>query len=123
LNHTLEVHIHGVREFERLEVRERYDGCRWAEVFDFLELAHDLGAHYTTVLIHQLNGSPLSVVCHTVAHQHIELAFVVLDGQHHGHRLSYLHNARHFRGPGPLADLDLHPALQVVAQKVGRDRV
>jgi len=123
LNHTLEVHIHGVREFERLEVRERYDGCRWAEVFDLLELAHDLGAHYTAVLIHQLNGSPLSVVCHAVAHQHIELALVVLDGQHHGHRLSYLHNARHFRGPGSLADLDLHPALQVVAQKVGRDRV
>ena len=55
---------------------------------------------------------------HAVAHQHVELLLVVLDGQHHGHCLADLDEAGHLAGPGSLSDLDLHPAADIVSGKV-----
>jgi len=111
LYHTLEVHVHRVRELERLEVRERHDGRGRAEVLDLLELIHDLRPDHAPVVIDQLDGRPLAVVRHAVPHQHVELVLFVFDGQHHGHRLADLHDARHLRRPRAFAHLDLHPTL------------
>jgi hypothetical protein len=84
---------------------------------------HDLGPDDAAVLIDQLNGRPFAVVGHAIPDQHVELVLVVLDGQYHRHCLPDLDDARHLGGPGSLPDLDLHPALEVVAEKVGGDRV
>lgn len=42
LNHALEVDVHAVGEFERLEVGEANDGCARAEVLDLLEPAEEM---------------------------------------------------------------------------------
>jgi hypothetical protein len=75
------------------------------------------------MLINQLNWRPLAIVSNTVPDQHIEFVLVVLDGQHHGHSLSDLYDARNFRSPWTLAYLNLHPALKVVSEEVGRHGV
>ena len=59
----------------------------------------------------------------TVADQHVEFVLVVFDGQHHRHGLSNLNNAADFGSPRSLADLDLHPALEVITEEVGSDGV
>lgn len=123
LDDALEVHVHRVGELERLEVSERHDGRGRPEVLDFLELVHDLRPDDATVVVDQLYGRSLAVVRHAVAHQHVELVLLVLDGQNHGHGLPDLHDARNLRRPRSLAHLDLHPTLQVVAEEVGGDRV
>lgn len=123
LYHALEVHVHRVGELECLEVRERYDGRRRAEVLDLLELVHDLRSDHATVVVDQLYGRSLAVVRHAVPHQHVELVLLVLDGQHHGHGLADLHDTGHLGRPRAFAHLDLHPTLQVVAEEIGRDRV
>uniref|UniRef100_A0A2M4D382 Putative secreted protein n=1 Tax=Anopheles darlingi TaxID=43151 RepID=A0A2M4D382_ANODA len=119
LDRTLEVHLHRVRELEGLEVgvRQYRGGC--TEVFDLGEARHQLRARHATTLIDQLDRCPLAIVRHTVAHQHIELAVVVLDREHHRHGLTDLHQTRHLRRPRTLTDLDLHPATDVVTGKVG----
>lgn len=58
-----------------------------------------------------------------VTDQHVEFVLVVLDGQHHRHGLTDLDNAADFGSPGALADLDLHPALEVITEEVGCDGV
>lgn len=123
LDDALEVHVHRVGELERLEVGERHDGRGRSEVLDLLELVHDLGPDDATVVVDQLYGRPFAVVRHAVAHQHVELVLLVFNGQHHGHGLPDFHYPRHFGRPRSLAHLDLHPALQVVAQEVGSDSV
>lgn len=80
LDDALEVHVHRVGELERLEVGERHDGRGRPEVLDLLELVHDLRPDDATVMVDQLYGRPLSVVRHAVAHQHVELVLLVLDG-------------------------------------------
>lgn len=70
-----------------------------------------------------MDGRAFTVVRHAVTHQHVKFVFVVFDGQHHGHGLADFHDAGHFGGPRSLAHLNLHPALQVVAEEVGGDRV
>ena len=56
----------------------------------------------------------------TVADKHVELVLVVLDPENHGHRLTNLHDSGDLARPGPLAHLDLHPALKVVSEEVCR---
>lgn len=58
-----------------------------------------------------------------VADEHVELVLVVLDGEDHGHGLSDLDDPAHFARPRALAHLDLHPALEVITQEVGRHGV
>jgi len=123
LDYALEVHVHRVGELKRLEVRERHDGRGRPEVLDLLELIHDLRPDDATVVVDQLYGRSLAVVRHAVAHQHVKLVLLVLDGQNHGHCLPDLYDARHLGCPRSLAHLDLHPALQVVAEEVSGDRV
>lgn len=57
----------------------------------------------------------------TIPHQHVELVLVVFDSQYHRHGLTDLDDAGHLAGPRTLADLYLHPTLQVVAEEVGGD--
>ena len=45
-------------------------------------------------------------------------ALVVLDGEHHGHSLADLDKSADLAGPRPLANLDLHPAANVVSSEV-----
>lgn len=59
----------------------------------------------------------------TISHQHVKFILVILDSQNHCHGLANLHDAGHLAGPWTLADLYLHPTLQVVAEKVGCDSV
>lgn len=80
---------------------------------------HNLWPDDATILIDQLNRRSLAVVGDAISHQHVKLILVVLDSQHHRHGLADLHDAGHFAGPRTLADLYLHPTLQVVAEKVG----
>lgn len=75
------------------------------------------------MLVDELNRRALSVMCHTVSHQHIEFVLVVFDRQHHCHRLTDLHNSADLGSPRTFADLDLHPTLKVVAQEVRGDSV
>ena len=70
-----------------------------------------------------LNGCSLAVVRDAVPDDHVELVLLVLDPKHHGHRLTDLDNPTHLARPRTFAGLNLHPALKVVAQEVGRDRV
>jgi len=84
---------------------------------------HDLWPDNATILIDQLNRCSFAIVGDAVSHQHIKLILVVLDSQHHCHSLADLHDAGHLAGPRTLANLYLHPTLQVVAEKVGCDSV
>lgn len=118
LDDALEVDVHGVGELEGLEVGEADDGRRRPEVFNLLELAHNLWSHDASVLVDELDRRALSIMRHAVSHKHVELVLVVLDGQNHRHRLSDLHNSADFRCPWAFADLDLHPALKIVAEEV-----
>jgi len=102
---ALEVNFHRVRELERLEVRVRQHGRACAEVLDLGKPGHEFAAGHATLLVHQLDGCPFSIVSHAVAHEHVELGVVVLDGQHHGHGLSDLHQPGDFGSPRSLADL------------------
>jgi hypothetical protein len=58
-----------------------------------------------TLLVHELDRSALTVVRHTVAHHHVELALVVLDPQHHRHRLPDLDDPAHLAGVRTFAHL------------------
>lgn len=60
---------------------------------------------------------------HAIADEHVEFAVVILDGQHHGHRLTDFDQAGHFRSPWSFADLDLHPASDVVAGEISANDV
>ena len=136
-----------------LEIGVGDDGGRLSEIAHFLEAAHNFGAGDAAELIHQLDGGAHSIVGDAVADQHVELVLVVLDSQDHGHRLADLDDAAHFRGPRTFAHLrkkwdesnkqpkknesnsfsmaridgatylNLHPALEVVAEEVGRHGV
>lgn len=106
-----------------LEVGVRDDWSGLAEIADLLETGHDLWPCNATILIDQLDGSAETVVGNAVADQHVELVLVVLDGEYHRHGLTDLDDAAHFAGPRTFAHLDLHPALQIVAQEVGRHGV
>merc|ERR1719507_2346928 len=120
LHHTLEVDIHGVWELEGLEVCVgEHIGSR-VKVFHFLERTHDLLSDHTALLINQLDWSSLSVVRNTVPHHHVKLVLVVLNPEHHGHRLSDLHDPAHLACIRTLANLYLHPASQVVTKEVRR---
>ena len=101
-----------------LEMGVREDGSGGAKVFDLGESGHEFGSSDAALLVHQLDGRPLAVVGHAVADEHVEFAVVVLDGQHHGHRLADLDQTRHFAGPRSLAHLDLHPAADVVSGEI-----
>jgi hypothetical protein len=118
LDRALEVDLHAVGKLERLEVGVGQDGSASAEVFDLGEARHELGASDATLLVDQLDGGALAVVRHAVAHQHVELAVVVFDGQHHRHGLADLDEAGDLAGPGTFAHLDLHPAADVVSGEV-----
>ena len=82
---------------------------------------HNLRPNNAPVLIHQLNRCPLAIVSDAVPHQHVKLVLVILDSQDHRHRLPYLHYTGHFAGPWPFTNLNLHPALQIVAKEIGGD--
>ena len=84
---------------------------------------HDLRPDNATILVNQLNGRPLAIMCHAVPHQHVKLVLVVLDSQHHRHSLTDLHDTGHLGRPWTLAHLDLHPTLQVVTQEVSSNGV
>jgi hypothetical protein len=60
---------------------------------------------------------------HTVADEHVEFAVVILDGQHHGHRLTDFDQTRDFGSPRSLSDLDLHPAADVVAGEISANDI
>ena len=60
---------------------------------------------------------------HTVPDNHVKLVLLILDTQNHGHGLANLDNATHFTGPRTFSRLDLHPALEIVAQEIGGDSV
>jgi len=62
-------------------------------------------------------------VSHAVAYEHVEFAVIIFNGEDHGHRLTDLDQARDFGSPGTFTDLDLHPATDVIAGKVGTDDV
>lgn len=99
LNRALEVNLHAIGEFERLEVGIRENGCRRAEVLDLGELAHQFGSRYAAALVHQLDGSSFAVVGKTVPDKHVEFVLLVLDGQNHGHSLADLDDSGHFASP------------------------
>lgn len=113
----------GLVVFFYLEVGVREDRCGRTEILDFRESGHEFRPCDAASLVDQLDGSPFAVVGHAVAYEHVEFAVVILDGQDHGHRLADLDQAGHFRSPRALADLDLHPAADVVAGKVSADHV
>lgn len=121
LDNALEVHVHRIRELEGLEVREAHHRSRRPEVFDLLELAHNLWSHDASVLVDELDRRPFAIMCNAISHQHVELVLIILDGQHHRHCLANLHDSADLTGPRSLADLDLHPTLQVVAEEVRGD--
>ena len=75
------------------------------------------------MLIDELNWRTFSIMCNAISHQHIEFVFIILDRQHHCHRLTDLHNAADFRGPWTFSDLNLHPTLEIVTQEVGGNSV
>ncbi len=104
-----------------MSVRE--DGSGRAKVLDLGEPRHELGSGDAASLVNELDGRPFAVVGHAVADEHVEFAVVVLDGQHHRHRLTDLDQSRHFGSPGSLSDLDLHPAADVVSGEIGSDDV
>ncbi len=148
-----------------LEVGVAEDVGSGVEVLYLLEGAHDLGPDHAALLVYQLDRGPekkkpprvnkqicslfsqicllpLSVVGDAIPDHHVELVFIVLDPEHHGHGLTDLDDSRHLRGVRTLSDLtekklsargmfsqipeahlDLHPAAEVVSQKVGGDRV
>ena len=118
LDDTLEVDIHGVRELKGLEVSVGHNWCRGTKVLDLLELGHYLGPGDAAQLIHQLDGCPLAIMSHTVPHQHVKLVLIILDAHDHGHGLTNLDYTRHLTGPGTLANLDLHPTLEIVSKEV-----
>ena len=132
LHHALEVDVHRVRELERLKHKHRtlpsslclpvvirlylevsvgqnIGGA--VEVLHFLEGRHNLLPHHAALLVHQLDGSALAVVSHTVPHHHVELVLVVLHAEHHGHGLTYLDYSADFTGIWSLANL-IHHTLQ-----------
>ena len=123
LDGALEVDLHAVRELEGLEVGVAEHRGAGSEVLDLVELGHELGPGDAALLVHQLDGRPLAVMRHAVADQHVELLLVVLDGEHHGHGLADLDEAGHLAGPGSLADLDLHPAANIVPGEVSPHHV
>ena len=43
---------------------------------------------------------------HTVSDHHVELVFIILDTEDHGHGLTDLHNTAHLTGIRALANLD-----------------
>ena len=88
-----------------LEVGVGEDRSGRAKVFDFGEARHELGPGDAALLVDELDGRALAVVGHAVAHQHVELVVVVLNGQHHRHRLADLDQTRHLAGPRALANL------------------
>ena len=123
LDGTLEVDLHAVGELEGLEVGITEDRSGGPKVLNLGELRHELGPGDTSLLVHKLNGSTLSVMSHTVSDHHVKLLLVILDGKDHGHGLSNLDKSRDFRSPGALSDLDLHPASNVVPSKVSTDHI
>ena len=84
------MNLHAVGELEGLEVGVAQDRSAGAEVLDLVELGHELRPGDTAGLVDQLDGSSLAVMGHTVAHKHVELLFVILDSQDHGHCLTDL---------------------------------
>ena len=101
------------------------------KVLELLEGGHDLGPGDAALLVDELDGRALPVVRHAVphlsgvalvpgvhryyhlyfgiksiAHHHVELVLVVLDAQHHRHRLADLDDASHLVGVRALAHLD-----------------
>ena len=123
LDCALEVDLHAVRELERLEVGVAEHAGAGTEVLDLVELGHELGPGDAALLVHQLDGRPLAVMSHAVSDQHVELLLIVLDGEHHGHGLADLDEAGHLASPGTLADLDLHPAANIVSSEVSTDNI
>lgn len=123
LDRTLEVNLHRIRELECLEVSIRQHRRACPEVLDLRKPRHQLRSRHTSTLIHQLNRSSLTIVSHAVSHQHIKLAVVVLDGQHHRHRLADLYQSGHLRSPWSLSDLNLHPASHIISSKVRSNHV
>lgn len=80
---------------------------------------HDFGPDDTSVLIDELNGCAFAIVSDAVSHKHVKLVLIVLDGKDHGHGLSDFDDARDLGSPRTFADLNLHPALQIIAKEVG----
>ncbi len=117
------MNVHGIRELESLEVGVRDDVGRRSEVFNFVKFGHDLRTNDAAELVDELDGRPLAVVRDAVPDDHVELVLLVLDAEHHGHRLTDLDDPAHLARPGSFAGLDLHPALEVVPEEVGGDGV
>ena len=106
-----------------VSVLEDIGGC--VKVLDLLEGTHDLLSDHAALLVHQLDGSPLTIMGHTVphlnksllvliahcddhsfTHHHVELVLVILDSKHHGHSLTNLHNSTHFTSIGAFSNLE-----------------
>ena len=106
-----------------LEMGVGQDGSGRAKILDFSETGHEFGSGDASSLVHQLNGRPFTVVGHTITNQHVEFAVIVFNGQDHGHRLTDFDQPGDFGSPRTFADLDLHPAADIVASKIGADNV
>mgnify|MGYP007086835779 CR=1 FL=1 len=117
------MNLHAVRELERLEVGIAEHAGAGTKVLDLVELGHELGPGDAALLVHELDGRPLAVMSHAVPDQHVKLLLIVLDGKHHGHGLADLDEAGHLASPGALADLDLHPAANIVSSEVSADNI
>ena len=91
------MNVHRVRELEGLEVGVGHDVRGRSEVLDLEELGHDLWPDDAAELVDQLDGGPLAVVSDAVPDDHVELVLLVLDAQHHRHRLADLDNAADLR--------------------------
>ena len=81
-----------------LEVCVGEDVGGGVKVLELLEGGHDLWPRDAALLVDELDGRALPVVRHAVAHHHVELVLVVLDAQHHRHRLADLDDASHLVG-------------------------
>lgn len=119
LYRALEMHLHRVGEFECLEMCVWQNWSTRTEILNFRESRHEFRPSDATTLVDELNWCPFAIMCHAIPYQHIEFGVVVFNRQHHCHRLTDFHEARHFRSPWTFADLYLHPAANIIAGEIG----
>ena len=101
----------------------REDRCGGSKVFNLGEARHEFRPSDATLLIDQLNGRPLAIVSHTIAHQHVEFAIIILDGKDHGHGLTDFDQSTHFASPRAFTHLNLHPASDIITGEISSNNI